>query len=195
MQAKGGRRSNAERTEETRAALIAAARALFVAEGYAGTATPDIVKTAGVTRGALYHHFEDKAALFRAVVEAEAVAVADKIDTSTAGDDASIDALIAGATAYFDAMAAPGRAQLMLIEGPAVLGHTTVRDISARTDAATLIEGLRKRADDAGATIPVEAVADLLSAMFDRAALAIATGAEPEPYKRALETVMRGLIP
>ena len=63
-------RTNRDRTERTRAALLQAARALFVAKGYADTSTPEIVAAAGITRGALYHHFDDKRALFRAVVAA-----------------------------------------------------------------------------------------------------------------------------
>ncbi|MFX7731869.1 helix-turn-helix domain-containing protein, partial [Acinetobacter baumannii] len=57
-----------------------AARALFVDKGYAETSTPEIVAAAGITRGALYHHFEDKRALFRAIVTGEALAVAAAIE-------------------------------------------------------------------------------------------------------------------
>ncbi len=84
MQASSDRRSNLQRTAEMRGRLIAAARSLFVERGYAATGTPEIVSAAGVTRGALYHHFEDKQALFRAVVEAEAAAVAAAIEAAAA---------------------------------------------------------------------------------------------------------------
>ena len=85
MYATEARRSNRERTERHARDLLAAARALFTDKGYAETGTPDIVAAAGVTRGALYHHFADKQALFRAVVEREAAAVAAEIETRRAG--------------------------------------------------------------------------------------------------------------
>ena len=80
------RRTNEERTAATRAGLIAAGRAAFLARGFAGAGAPEIVAAAGVTRGALHHHFGDKRGLFHAVVEAEAAQVARAIDASGAAD-------------------------------------------------------------------------------------------------------------
>lgn len=90
-------RTNAERRDATREALLAAARALFAEKGYAATGTPEIVAAARVTRGALYHHFADKADLFRAVVEAEHRRVAAEVEVVTAEGLAPLDALAAGA--------------------------------------------------------------------------------------------------
>lgn len=94
------RRSNRERTETTRADLIAAAKKLFVEKGYGDTATPEIVASAGVTRGALYHHFTDKRALFHAVVEDEAAAVADEIEKATPDTLGAREALLTGGLAF-----------------------------------------------------------------------------------------------
>ena len=142
MQQKPARRSNKERTEATRAALIAVARKLFVKKGYAETGTPEIVAAAKVTRGALYHHFADKADLFRAVVQREAQAVADQIERDSADPASALEALMNGAEAYFRAMAVPGRVRLLLRDGPSVLGHAEMNRIDKETGAEELRQGL-----------------------------------------------------
>lgn len=181
---------NRERSDRMRALLLATGRQLFVDKGYAATGTPEIVAAAGVTRGALYHHFADKEALFEAVVRAEAEAVARAIEAAEGPAADPVQALLSGGQAFLAAMAWPGRAQLLLVQAPAVLGPERLAAIDAETGGRTLVQGLR----DAGAQGPVAELAQLLSAAHDRAALAIAGGADPAPWAAALGRLVRGAV-
>ena len=194
MQDEAGRRSNRERTQTTRAALLAAARKLFVEKGYAETGTPELVAAAGLTRGALYHHFSDKQALFRAVIEAEAAAVASEIEQGSAASTDPVDALLAGGRAYIQAMRVAGRTRLLLLDGPAVLGRGAMDEIDARNGNRTLREGLAA-AMRAGAIarLPLEALTAQLGAMFDRAALAIEQDGDAEDQMKAVAALVGGL--
>lgn len=183
------RRSNRERSETTRAALLDAARDLFVTSGYADTTTPEIVAAAGTTRGALYHHFTDKRDLFRALLDREAARVADDIRAADHPDGGPADALAAGTAAYLDAMAEPGRTRLLLVEGPAAFGPEEMRALDEATSAATLVEGLRELGTVPD-TVSVDALAGLVSAAFDRAALAIDAGADPGEQTAALRWLL-----
>lgn len=195
MQEANPRRSNRDRTEATRGDLIAAARRLFTEKSYAETGTPEIVAAAGVTRGALYHHFADKQALFRAVVEAEAAAVATAIEQAAPRTLSARDALLTGGEAYVAAMSLPGRTRLLLLDGPAVLGRAEMDAIDGRHGNRTLREGLAAtmRAGDLP-KLPLEALTSLLGAAFDRAALAVDAGAPPEDYRAVLAAVIDGLM-
>lgn len=196
MQEESGRRSNRDRTEATRADLIRAARKLFTEKSYAETGTPEIVAEAGVTRGALYHHFADKQALFAAVVEQEAAAVAAEIDQASPPSLSARDALIAGSDAYLEAMRAPGRTRLLLLDGPAVLGRAAMDEIDNRHGNRSLREGLVAAMRAQALTrLPAEALTALLAAAFDRAALAIEAGAPAEDYRAVLIALMGGLSP
>lgn len=195
MQDKNDRKSNLSRTAETTDSLIKTARELFAENGYAATSTPRIVKAAGVTRGALYHHFADKAGLFRAVIEREARAVAAQIDRETVESKSASQALKDGSQAYFNAIAQPGRAKLLLVEGPAVLGLDVMSEIDAQTGASELRDGLEsavesKEMDPA----PTDALANILSAAFDRAALAVDAGAKADDYRQAIDVLLSGLL-
>lgn len=188
------RQTQEQRRSQTRRALVSAARTLFAEQGYAGTSTPEIVAAAGVTRGALYHHFADKEALFAAVVEEEHLLMAMTINATGEGDEepGPIKALIAGCDIFLDAMQDPGRRQILLIDAPAVLGRAAVDAIDARHGLETLICGLRD-AMDAGAMkkLPVEVLARLFSAVFDRAALAAPE--ELDDYRKTIKALIRGL--
>lgn len=194
MQEKEGRRSNPERTQATRKALIDAARRLFIEKSYAETGTPEIVAAARVTRGALYHHFTDKKALFQAVAEQEAAIVAEEIERATPTTLSAREALLKGGDAYLIAMAVPGRTRLLLLDGPAVLGRAVMDRIDGEHSARTLREGLSMAMKQGKMKkAPLDALTALLSAAFDRAALAIETGTSQPDVQAALAAVIEGL--
>jgi len=194
--AESARRSNEDRSRDTREALLKAARACFVDAGYAATGTPEIARNAKVTRGALYHHFTDKADLLTAVIRQEAQAVADEINQQADQPDSALAALVDGARGYFSAMSKSGRARLLLEEGPSVLGADAMSKLNNETSTATLKEGLANalgiKPDDAA--IPVDALSEILGAGFDRAALAVAQGESEQRYQRAFELLFASLI-
>jgi AcrR family transcriptional regulator len=178
-------RTNRERTEATRLALIEAARALFVGKGYGDTSTPEIATAAGITRGALYHHFADKRDLFRQVLLREGEAVAADIEAATPEQLSPREALLEGSKAYLNAMTAPGRTRLLLIDGPAVLGMAEVMAMDDATSAKSLRQGL-ERAGLGKGEVSLDALTPLLAAAFDRAALAIDAGADVEETRTAM---------
>src|SRR5882757_10368917 len=99
-------RTQADRLANTRAALLKAARTVFTEQGYEAASTEEIVRRAKVTRGALYHHFEDKRALFDAVASEVARDIATSIDMVTPMD-APLRALKVGTSAFLDACLDP----------------------------------------------------------------------------------------
>lgn len=183
------RRSQADRRAETRAKLLAAARVLFVELGFADTATPDIVRKAGVTRGALYHHFKDKNDLFRALAEEEAQAISAHIDRETRSITDPERAMAVGSDAFFDAMLVHGRVRLLMEEAPAVLGHSTAVALTRSNGSEELREGL-KRALPNRTPNHIDALTNLLSAAFDRAALEIVYGGDAVAYKEAMHQLI-----
>ncbi|MBA4492030.1 TetR/AcrR family transcriptional regulator [Paracoccus sp. S1E-3] len=179
-------RTQAQRRAATQAALIGVARDLFARHGFAGVGAPEIAQAAGVTRGAITHHFKDKTGLFHAVVTAEAETVGAALAALPPGD-------MAGAVRHwFAVMEQPGRARILLIDGPAVLGAAEIARIDAATGAAELGDGLAEMLPGMAAP-DLAALTEILSAGFDRAALRIAEGAPPAPYITALLGLIEGL--
>ncbi|QWP75733.1 TetR/AcrR family transcriptional regulator [Lysobacter sp. K5869] len=185
-------RSNRERTETTRRALLEAARALFVEKGYGATSTPEVAAAAGITRGALYHHFADKRDLFRQVLDAEAAAVREDILAADRPGLSAQAALIGGAQAYLQAMTVPGRTRLLLIEGPAALGAQEALAIDDANAGRTLREGLAEALGENA--VDCDALARLMSAAFDRAALEIDAGGDAARIRQTMLWTINKLL-
>ena len=157
------RRTNAERTAGTKASLVAAARRLFAARGFQATSTDEILEAAGVTRGALYHHYKEKADLFADVcIEMHAEAS----EAIVAAADAAKDALAAlerGCEAWIDYMARPEARRILVIDAPSVLGWARWNEMDAQ-GFAHLSDGIRE-AMEAGKlkAMPAEELAVLLN--------------------------------
>jgi AcrR family transcriptional regulator len=122
------------RSQATRRQLVTSARALFGARGYADVGTEEIVRAAGVTRGALYHQFRDKADLFAAVAEEVEAEIAERIATGAADTAADpVGALRIGAQLFLNACTEPEVERIILLDAPAVLGWEAWRDLAAVT--------------------------------------------------------------
>jgi AcrR family transcriptional regulator len=189
------RRTQAERSATTRAALVAAARPLFAAHGFAAVGTETIVRDAGVTRGALYHQFDDKTELFAAVVEAVEADLLARIAALLAGVSDPVDALVRGADAWLDACADAEVQRIALVEGPAVLGWERWRAIGLRYGAG-LVEGALQAAIDSGGIAPQPArpLAHVLIGALDEAALYIARADDPATARAEMGAVLRRLL-
>jgi AcrR family transcriptional regulator len=187
----------AEHASDTRAALVASARRLFAAHGFDGTGTEQIVADARVSRGALYHHFRDKADLFRAVMAEAAGSVAQRlIDEQLASESPSPLAEIRnGVAAFLDVCMDGDFQRIVLVDGPRVLGSDAWEELVERYGRGILEEWLN-RCMQAGelAAVPVRALARLLIAMLTEASLAIARSADPTQTRAELGVVLDRLI-
>ena len=165
-----------ERSQATRTALLDTARELFAERGYAAVGTEEIVRTAGVTRGALYHHFADKRSLFEAVYEDVEQRLLARIaaDAEAASDD-PLQTLRSGMEAFLAACEDPAVQRIALLDAPSVLGWETWREIGQRYGLG-LVQGALQGAIDAGQIEqqPVVPLAHLLLGAVDEAALLVA---------------------
>lgn len=125
------RRTQAERSDETTSRLIAAAQGLFGRAGYGATSIASIAETAGVTKGAAYHHFDGKPDLFRAVFIREQERIVAKLERVAAGAPDALAALRAGCRTFLEHCLDRSFRQIVLLDGPAVLGWEAVREIES----------------------------------------------------------------
>ena len=194
----------AEHIQDTRAALLRAARELFAEKGYAGTGTEEVVARARVTRGALYHHFGDKPGLFRAVMEAVAGELAQQLVTQELAHQASDtnaawDQLRDGVQAFLGACTRSSDFQrIVLIDGPAVLGPGAWSDLVEQHGLGLLRTWLQLAIDDHQIDpLPAEPLARLLAALIGEASLYIGQAADPARARRetgaTIDRILTGL--
>ncbi|WP_066898980.1 TetR/AcrR family transcriptional regulator [Mycolicibacterium houstonense] len=184
-----------QRSEATRAALVAAARSLFVERGYAAVSTGDIARVAAVTRNALYYHFPTKEAVFRAVYEDVEGQLAQRVLPAAAAHDTIRGQLEAGIEEFLDGCLDPTVARISVLQAPAALGFAQMREIDNRNYLGTLRDGIRTAIDTGElAGLPVDTLASMLIGALDEAALLIATADDPAGARRDAGAVAQALV-
>src|SRR5215212_10154767 len=179
----------------TREALIGAALELFTERGYSAIGTEEIVSRAKVTRGALYHHFEDKRDLFRAVFERVEGDLMERIGATMGGADDAWELMLAGMRSFLNACEEPAVKQISLTDAPAVLGWEEWREIDNRHGLGVTRAAL-ERAVAAGVLRPiaVEAMAHLFVAALSEAAFVIAYADRPRKARAEVEEALVQLV-
>jgi AcrR family transcriptional regulator len=183
------------RSEATRRRLVTAARTLFGARGYADVGTEEIVRAAGVTRGAMYHQFRDKADLFAAVAEEVEAEIAERIAGAAGVEADPVGALRAGARLFLDACAEPEVERIILLDAPAVLGWEAWRDLAGRYGLGLLQFGLQA-AIEAGAIVPqpVAPLAHVFIGALNESALYVARAEDPAAAREQCVAIFDRLL-
>jgi AcrR family transcriptional regulator len=195
MEVMGERRTQAQRSETTQASLVATARGLFAERGYASVGTEEIVSDAGVTRGALYHHFDGKAGLFRAVFEQLEGEIAQRLADEALSRPDPWDAMVAGLEMFLDVCVEPEVQRIALIDAPSVLGWETWREIEGRYGLGLVRMGLQNLMDAGIAQRqPVDPLAHALLGTLYEAGLYVARADDVPAARAEMATVLRGML-
>ncbi len=191
--------TKAQQREATTARLLEVACQIFARDGYANAATEEIVHLAGVTRGALYHHFGSKEGLFQAVLREVQRQVGERIEAVTAEKADVQEQLTAGCVAFLEASLDPQVQRIMLMDAPSVLGWALWRQLDAEYSMKSLraaLDALQMEGRLPG--LPVDALTHLLSGAMNEAALWIAQADNPQAAllegKRALVALLEALL-
>ena len=191
------RRTQAGRSATTRDALVAAGRRLFAAQGFAEVPTDAVTAAAGVTRGALYHQFADKTALFDAVVEAVEADIARRLaeQVAAAGIADPIEAMRYAVRVWLAICVEPEIHRVALVDGPSVLGWTRWREVCQR-HVFGLVETLLEQGVAEGRIrpLPARALAHAFMGASDEAALYVAEAADQETARADMTEVLDQLI-
>jgi len=188
-------RTQAERSEATRNALVSTARRLFAERDYAGVGTEEIVRAAGVTRGALYHHFDGKAGLFQTVFEQIESELAARFAEEALSKPDAFEAMVAALELFLDVCREPEVRQIALIDAPAVLGWTAWREVESRYSLGLIRLGLENMVE-AGITHsqPIDPLAHAILGMLTEAGLYVANADDADAAKAEMDEVLHGML-
>jgi AcrR family transcriptional regulator len=179
------RRTQEERSSETTERLVLGATEIFAKNGFARTSLDDITAATGLTKGALYHHFEDKTDLFRAVFERKEAELVDRIQKAARRHRDPWAGFQAGCLAFLEACLDPAIRRVVLMDGPAVLGWEAVREIESRTTLALIEQGIAQAVRSGQlAPRPVEPLANFLLGALSECAKGIARSKTPAATQR-----------
>jgi AcrR family transcriptional regulator len=189
-------RTQRQRTEATTTQLLDAARRLFAADGYNATSLEDVVSAAGVTKGALYHHFGSKRELFLAVFENEERALARVCHDAYSRMVDPWAGFHAGCLAFLEESLDPGVQRIALLDGPAVLGWETVREIERRYSLSMIENGLREAIGSGRiAERPAGPLANMLFGALCEGAMTVArAGGDQRAAMRAVQSELSALL-
>jgi AcrR family transcriptional regulator len=174
-------RSSREQSAQTELRLREVARGLFAEHGFAGVSLEQVAEAAGVTRGAVYHHFDGKRGLFEAVLADAQGIIADAVAEAAPGD--GWQAIADGSVAFLRAAIHPSVRRIVLVDGPAVVGWDSWRRADAQNSARLLAEGLAALEELA---VDADAAGALLSGAMNEAALWIVGGGDQAAAEAAL---------
>lgn len=192
MRAKTPTKSRREEyTEATRQALLAAGREAFTKSGYQSAGMEAISRAARVTRGAFYHHFADKRALFDAVVVSMQAEAAARIEAAARTQRKTWDRLTTGIEAYLDACEEPAYARIVIQEAPAVLGEARYREIEETYPTALLLATLRALKRDGELDFEdTDLLGRLLDAMICKVGVLLPQSDDPKKLRKSGQRIV-----
>lgn len=167
--------SQAERSAATVAAIVSAAGELFTARGFDAASIDDIADRAGVAKGAVYHHFESKEQIFARVFEHMTAALASEVVAAAAAGTGILDRFERGTLKYLTAIAGDKFRQVLLTDGPAVLGWEKWREIDARYFGNAMQAPIDRQRLAHLSVREMEAIGHLIAGAVSEAALVCAT--------------------
>lgn len=189
------RRTQAERSEATTDELVTAARRLFAEKGFAATSIEEIVRAAGVTRGALYHHFKRKEDVFEAVLQREQEVLTRRVWEAAKKRMSPFSQLKAGCEAFLEATLDPYIQQICMVDAPAVLGPSRTMGHASSHSVGMIAVALEQAMEQGELrSRPAMPLAQLLFGALCQGAMAAARSEDPRAMMADIQREVDGLL-